>query len=66
MPNFAETKNIAAHMSARNAGGNGYPFGSIIEELYTVDGRPIDWVHGDQMPTPLSYNIFGNLTGFDD
>src|SRR5207245_11385726 len=34
MPNYAETRNIAAHMAAPNAGGNGYPYGSIIEELY--------------------------------
>jgi carboxypeptidase T len=47
MPNFAETNNIAAHMSARNAGGNGYPFGSIINELYTVDGGAIDWAYGE-------------------
>jgi len=47
MPNFAETNNIAAHMAARNAGGNGYPFGSIINELYPVDGGSIDWAYGE-------------------
>ena len=43
MPNNAETRNIAAHMTAANAGGNGYPYGSIQEELYPVDGGSIDW-----------------------
>ncbi len=47
MPNFAETNNIAAHMSAKNAGGNGYPYGSIIDQLYTVDGGSIDWAYGE-------------------
>src|SRR5438309_618202 len=43
MPNYAETNNIAAHMAAPNAGGNGYPYGSIIQQLYPVDGGSIDW-----------------------
>ncbi len=47
IPNYAETRNIAAHMAAGNAGGNGYPYGSIIEELYTVDGGSIDWAYGE-------------------
>src|SRR6266496_5939381 len=47
MPNLAETRNIAAHMAAPNAGGNGYPYGSIIEELYPVDGGSIDWAYGE-------------------
>ncbi len=47
MPNYAETNNIAAHMSARNAGGNGYPYGSIIDQLYPVDGGSIDWAYGE-------------------
>ena len=44
---FAETNNIAAHMAASNAGGNGYPYGSIIGELYPVDGGSIDWAYGE-------------------
>ena len=47
MPNYAETNNIAAHMAAPNAGGNGYPYGSIINELYPVDGGSIDWAYGE-------------------
>ena len=47
MPNFAETNNIAAHMSALNAGGNGYAFGSTINQLYPVDGGSVDWSYGE-------------------
>ena len=47
MPNFAETNNIAAHMSALNAGGNGYPYGGIINQLYPVDGGSVDWSYGE-------------------
>src|SRR5204863_10220956 len=47
MPNYAETNNIAAHMAAANAGGNAYPYGSIIGELYPVDGGSIDWAYGE-------------------
>jgi carboxypeptidase T len=61
MPNFAETNNIAAHMAASNAGGNGYPFGSIIEELYPVDGGAIDWSYGE-----LGMAAFSTELGGDD
>jgi hypothetical protein len=47
VPNYAETRNIAAHMAAANAGGNSYPYGSIQEELYPVDGGSIDWAYGE-------------------
>ncbi|HMJ06773.1 MAG TPA: M14 family zinc carboxypeptidase, partial [Chthoniobacterales bacterium] len=47
MPNYAETRNIAAHMSAANAGGNNYPYGGIQEQLYPVDGGSIDWAYGE-------------------
>jgi hypothetical protein len=59
MPNFAETNNIAAHMSARNAGGNGYPFGSIIQELYPVDGGSIDWAYGELGMAAFSTELSG-------
>ncbi len=59
MPNFAETNNIAAHMSARNAGGNGYPFGSIINELYPVDGGSIDWAYGELGMAAFSTEVGG-------
>jgi hypothetical protein len=47
LPNYAETRNIAAHIAAPNAGGNGYPYGSIQEQLYPVDGGSIDWTYGE-------------------
>src|SRR5262245_8945649 len=59
MPNYAETRNIAAHMAATNAGGNGYPFGSIIEELYPVDGGSIDWAYGELGMAAFSTELGG-------
>jgi carboxypeptidase T len=60
MPNFAETNNIAAHMAAANAGGNGYPHGSIIDELYPVDGGAIDWAYGELGMAAFSTELGGN------
>ncbi len=59
MPNYAETNNIAAHMAATNAGGNGYPFGSIIDQLYTVDGGSIDWAYGELGMAAFSTELSG-------
>jgi len=59
MPNFAETRNIAAHMSAPNAGGNGYPYGSIIDQLYPVDGGSIDWAYGELGMAAFSTELSG-------
>jgi hypothetical protein len=60
MPNFAETNNIAAHMAAPNAGGNGYFYGSIIEQLYPVDGGSIDWAYGELGMAAFSTELGGN------
>ncbi|MFZ1221010.1 MAG: M14 family zinc carboxypeptidase [Chthoniobacterales bacterium] len=59
MPNYAETRNIAAHMAAPNAGGNGYPYGSIIEQLYPVDGGSIDWAYGELGMAAFSTELSG-------
>jgi carboxypeptidase T len=59
MPNFAETNNIAAHMAAPDAGGNGYPYGSIIGELYPVDGGSIDWAYGELGMAAFSTELGG-------
>src|SRR5207249_3780007 len=59
MPNYAETRNIAAHMAAPNAGGNGYPYGSIIEQLYPVDGGSIDWAYGELGMAAFSTELAG-------
>ena len=59
MPNYNETRNIAAHMAAPNAGGNGYPFGSIIDQLYPVDGGSIDWAYGELGMAAFSTELSG-------
>jgi hypothetical protein len=59
MPNYAETRNIAAHMSAPNAGGNGYAYGSIVEQLYVVDGGSIDWAYGELGMASFSTELSG-------
>jgi len=59
MPNYAETRNIAAHMAAPNAGGNGYPYGSIIDLLYPVDGGSIDWAYGELGMAAFSTELSG-------
>ena len=59
MPNYAETLNIAAHMAAPNAGGNGYPYGSIIDQLYPVDGGSIDWTYGELGMASFSTELSG-------
>src|SRR5450432_2016349 len=61
MPNFAETNNIGAHMAAANAEGNNYPYGSIDEELYPVDGGSADWAYGE-----LGIAAFSTELGGDD
>ena len=59
MPNYAETRNIAAHMSAANAGGNSYPYGGIQEQLYPVDGGSIDWAYGELGMAAYSTEVSG-------
>jgi len=45
-PNDADLQNIGAHMSAPNAGGNGYVYHSSYD-LYSVDGSTTDWGYGE-------------------
>lgn len=59
MPNYNETRNIAAHMAASNAGGNNYPYGGIQEELYPVDGGSIDWAYGELGMAAYSTEVAG-------
>jgi hypothetical protein len=46
-PNRADLRNIGAHMSALNAGGNGYRYGQPPEVLYGVDGDSLTWGYGE-------------------
>ncbi len=45
--NDADLRNIGAHMSAPNAGGNGYNYGQPPEVLYAVDGDSGTWGYGE-------------------
>src|SRR5687768_8010679 len=63
-PNHSDLTNIAAHMSAPNAngtgfGGNGYPYGSISQQLYIVDGGSIDWAYGELGAAAVSTELSG-------
>ena len=46
-PNDADLGNIARHMSAVNAGGNGYDAHTSYN-LYAVDGDTVDWAYGER------------------
>ena len=53
-PNNADLRNIGAHMSALNAGGNnsnsggnGYRYGQPPNILYSVDGDEVSWGYGE-------------------
>ena len=46
-PNEADLANIGAHMSAPDAGGNGYDSCAPPRCLYAVDGDSVDWGYGE-------------------
>ncbi|HKP51034.1 MAG TPA: M14 family zinc carboxypeptidase [Chloroflexia bacterium] len=46
-PNGADLENIAAHMSAQDAGGNGYDYCQAPNCLYVSDGTANDWGYGE-------------------
>ena len=46
-PNGPDLANIGAHMSATNAGGNGYQSCAPPNCLYAVDGDSLDWGYGE-------------------
>jgi carboxypeptidase T len=46
-PNGADLANIGDHMSAFNAGGNGYQSCQPPNCLYAVDGDTVDWAYGE-------------------
>lgn len=47
-PNGTDLRNIAAHMSARSAGGNGYRYCQPASCLYAVDGDTTSWAYGER------------------
>jgi hypothetical protein len=46
-PNSADLRNITAHMTAPNAGGNGYTYCQPSICLYVTDGASDDWAYGE-------------------
>jgi carboxypeptidase T len=46
-PNAPELRNMAAHMSAVDAGGSGYPYRSMSGGFAYTDGGSIDWAYGE-------------------
>ena len=46
-PNGPEMANLGQHLSATNAGGNGYEACQSPNCLYTVDGDSADWGYGE-------------------
>ena len=59
-PNDADLRNIARHLSATNAGGNGYTYGQAPEVLYSVDGDTTDQSYGDLGIASFTTEVSGN------
>jgi carboxypeptidase T len=58
-PNAADLRNIGAHMAAPSTGGNGYPYCTIPDCLYIVDGGSIDWAYGELGAAAMSTELSG-------
>jgi hypothetical protein len=59
-PNGADMANIARHMSAVNAGGNGYTACQPGVCLYNVDGGSFDWQYGELGVPSFSTELGGS------
>lgn len=59
-PNGTDLRNIARHMTAANAGGNGYLACQPPSCLYTVNGGSFDWEYGDLGVASFSSELEGN------
>jgi hypothetical protein len=57
-PNDASLRNIAAHMSALDAGGNGYPYCNDCHSI--IDGSSADWAYGELGAAAMSTEISGS------
>jgi hypothetical protein len=58
--NDADLRNIGAHISALNAGGNGYDYGQPPEILYAVDGDSLGWAYGELGAAAYTTELNGN------
>ena len=60
-PNDTDLRNIARHVSSPQLQppGNNYPYGTISQELYIVDGGSIDWAYGELGVMGLSTELSG-------
>lgn len=59
-PNGADLANIAQHMSATDAGGNGYDPCQPGNCLYNVDGGSFDWQYGELGVPSFSTELGGS------
>jgi hypothetical protein len=56
-PNHDSLRNIAAHMSALDAGGNGYPYCNNCHAI--IDGSSADWAYGELGAAAVTTEIGG-------
>lgn len=61
-PNSADLRNIAAHISAPDAGGNGYRYGQPPAVLYKVDGDAVSWAYGELGIPSVTTELTGTTT----
>jgi carboxypeptidase T len=60
-PNDTDLRNIARHVSSpqMQPPGNNYPYDSISQGLYVVDGGSIDWAYGELGAASISTELSG-------
>src|SRR5687767_6572802 len=59
-PNVTDLRNIAAHASATDAGGNGYQYCQAPHCLYVAEGTINDWVYGELGVPSLTTELAGD------
>src|SRR5439155_23342296 len=59
-PNGTDLANIGSHMSAANAGGNGYQACQPPNCLYAVDGDAVDWAYGELGAAAFTTEVGGS------
>ena len=58
-PNGVDLENIAARMSAKDAGGNGYDYCQAPNCLYVSDGTASDWGYGELGMASITTELSG-------